>query len=74
MKNYEKQKFSGNENEWYEPIVTLGVSRIHEEQAAELNSHFRNTGVKYVETDKEPWESENEQIVVNHGEANTALN
>ena len=73
MKNYERQKFSGNENGWHEPVVSLGVSRLHEEQAAELNSHFRNTGIKYVETSKEPWESDNKQVTSDHGEPNLTI-
>lgn len=73
MKNYERQKYSGNENGWHEPIVNVGVSRMDESQAAELNSHFRNTGIKYVETDKEPWEGDNEQVTSDHGEPNLTI-
>ena len=54
MKNYEKQRYSGNENGWHEPIISLGVTCIKESTADELNAHFRNTGIKYVETDKLP--------------------
>lgn len=53
-KNYKKLKYSGNENGWFEPIVTLGVTVITEAQAEELNSQFRNTGVKYEETSETP--------------------
>lgn len=54
MKNYEKQRYSGNENGWHEPIISLGVTRIKESTADELNLHFHSTGIKYVETDKLP--------------------
>lgn len=56
MKNYKKQQYSGNENGWDEPIVTLGVTAIRESQADELNSHFGSTGIKYEETDETPSE------------------
>lgn len=48
MKTYEKQQFTGNENGWDEPIKVLGETTIPESMADELNSHFRNTGIKYV--------------------------
>lgn len=67
LKNYEKQKYSGNENGWHEPIVNIGVTAITEAVAAELNSHFRNTGVKYEETDKEP-SGEATRDEADHGE------
>lgn len=54
MKNYKKQQYSGNENGWDEPIVTLGVTAIRESQADELNSHFGSTGIKYEETEDTP--------------------
>lgn len=54
MKNYKKQQYTGNENGWAEPIKTLGVTAIDETHANELNSQFRNTGIKYEETDETP--------------------
>lgn len=71
MKNYKKQKYSGNENGWHEPIVTLGIHNMHEEQAEALNDQFRNTGIKYEETDIVPHEfkkATNDEA--NHGEPN----
>lgn len=47
MKDYIKKQYTGNENGWDEPIKEISTHRITEDQAAELNSHFRNTGTKY---------------------------
>lgn len=73
LKNYEKQRYSGNENGWHEPIVGVGVTSITEAVASELNSHFRNTGVKYELTDKEPYEGTVTVNEADHGERNLAV-
>lgn len=56
MKNYKKQKYSGNENGWHDPIVTLGVHSMQDRHAELLNDQFRSTGVKYEETTDIPSE------------------
>ncbi|GEM_PF-5975795 len=74
MKNYKKQKYSGNENGWHEPIVTLGVHAMHESQAATLNDQFRNTGIKYEETTILPYEFEKTTTdKADHGEPNLVV-
>jgi hypothetical protein len=69
MKNYKKQQYTGNENGWAEPIKTLGVTSIHAHHAAELNAQFRNTGIKYVETDMTPIEWAKKQAPTTTNEA-----
>jgi hypothetical protein len=54
-KNYKKLQHTGNENGWNEPIVSLGVTSLSDDQAEELNSHFPSTGTKYEETDEKPY-------------------
>jgi hypothetical protein len=56
MKNYAKNQYSGNINGWGDNFKTLSVHKMNDDQAAELNSHFGSTGVKYEETDIEPHE------------------
>lgn len=73
LKNYEKQRYSGNENGWHEPIVGIGVTAIDEATAAELNSHFRNTGVKYEPTSKNPYDGEVTINEADHGEHGLAV-
>lgn len=70
MKNYEKNQYPGNINKWEETNPkTLSIHAMHESQAAELNSQFPNTGIKYEETDKEPHEFKKTTIdESDHGE------
>lgn len=72
MKSYKKLRYTGNENGWHEPIVQLGITKMHDHQAAELNDQFRNTGVKYQETTDKP-STETTTNAADHGEPNLVV-
>lgn len=72
MKNYRKDQYTGNENGWREPIKALGIVSIHEDTASELNTHFRNTGIKYEETTEKPSEFTTTDQA-DHGEKNLVV-
>jgi hypothetical protein len=70
---YYKNQYTGNENGWHGPIITLGETSLSEQHLNELNSQFRNTGIKYE--DKQYTDQCKETTInqADHGEPNLAV-
>ena len=73
LKKYYKNQYSGNENGWHEPIITLGETSLSKQHLNELNSQFRNTGIKYED---EQYTDQYKDVTTNqadHGEPNLVV-
>jgi hypothetical protein len=74
LKKYYKNQYTGNENGWHEPIITLGETSLSEQHLNELNSQFRNTGIKYEDKQYTDQYKETSINQADHGEPNLAVN